>query len=112
MTVTILNIIPRKLLEATNAAQYTASGGTKVIIDAFTITNVSSGTVSFSCNLVASGDAADTDNRVISQRQIVAGETYLCPEMINQVIEASGFISTYASVANALVCSASGRVIS
>lgn len=110
MTVTVKNIIPRKQIEAVQTAQYTAAN-CRTIIDKFTVTNTSSGNVTFSCNLIASGDAASDSNLVIDTKTIAAGETYLCPEMIGQVLEINGFISTLAGAATSLTVSAAGREI-
>jgi len=41
----------------------------------------------------------------------VPGETYLCPELVGQVLESGGFISTLAGTASALTFTASGREI-
>ena len=110
MAVTILNIIPRKYAENAQTTQYT-SDNAKTIIDKFTVTNVSANNVDFSCNLVASGDTAGNNNLIVDARTVAAGETYTCPELIGQVLEASGFISTLAGALNSLTISASGRVI-
>ena len=109
MTVTVRNIVPRKIAETINAGQYTASGVT--VIDKFTATNFGASDVTFSAHLPASGGSASTSNVVISSRSIGAGETYLCPELVGQVLEPGGFISTIASAAT-LVISGSGREIS
>lgn len=110
MAVTVKNIIPRKFAESTQTAQYTATD-CKTVIDKFTVTNNSASTQTFSANLVPNGGAAITENRVINTRSIAAGECYLCPELIGQVIEDGGFISTIASAASALTISAAGREI-
>lgn len=109
MTVTVKNIVPRKQAEAAQTGQYTAVN-CKTIIDKFTVTNNASGPVSFAVNLVASGDTAGNQNKVLG-KNIAAGETYLCPEVVGQTLEAGGFISTLAGAATSLTISASGREI-
>lgn len=111
MSVTVLNIIPRKQIEASQTAQYTASG-VKTIIDKFTVTNTSASGVTFSCNLVASGGTASDENNVLDGRNIASGETYTCPELAGQTLEDGGFISTLAGASGSLTISASGREIS
>lgn len=111
MAVTVINIIPRKQAEATQTAQYTADN-VKAIIDKFTATNTSANNVEFSCNLIASGGSASDSNLVIGSQVILPGETYLCPELIGQVLGSGGFISTLCDTASALTISASGREIS
>lgn len=110
MTVTVKNIIPRKQAEAAQTGQYTAVN-CKAIIDKFTATNSTLSAVTFSVNLVASGGSASAQNVVLSGKSIAPGETYLCPELVGQVLESGGFISTLAGTASALTISASGREI-
>lgn len=110
MTVTVKNIIPRKQAENAQTSQYTANG-CKTIIDKFTVTNTTAGTVAFSANLVASGGAAADSNTIIDAKSIAAGECYTCPELVGQTLEPGGFISTLAGAATSLTISASGREI-
>lgn len=110
MTVTVKNIIPRKQAEAVQTTQYTAVS-CKTIIDKFTVTNTTAANIQFSCNLVASGDAAGADNLVLNAKTIAPNETYTCPELVGQTLEPAGFISTLASAATSLTISASGREI-
>jgi hypothetical protein len=110
MTVTVKNIIPRKQAEGAQTGQYTANN-CKTIIDKFTVTNTTAGAVSFSCNLVASGGTAGASNLVLDAKSLAAHETYTCPELVGQTLEAGGFISTLASAATSLTISASGREI-
>lgn len=110
MGVTVKNIIPRKAAEAVQTTQYTAVN-CKTIIDKFTVTNTSAANETLSVNLVASGGAPANSNLVVDSRAVAPGETYTCPELVGQVIEAAGFISTLASGAAALTISASGREI-
>lgn len=110
MTVTVVNIIPRKQAEAAQTSQYTALN-CKTIIDKFTVTNTSASNAVFSTNLVASGGAAGDANLVLKAKTIAPGQTYTCPELVGQVLESGGFISTLAGTASALTISAAGREI-
>lgn len=110
MSVIVKNIIPRKRAEATQTGQYTASN-CKTIIDKFTVTNTSAANVGFSVNLVALGGTAGDDNLVLKSRVLSPGETYTCPELVGQVLEPGGFISTLAGASDSLTISASGREI-
>jgi hypothetical protein len=110
MAVTVKNIIPAKQAENAQTTQYTATG-CRTIIDKFTITNTSAANVAFSVNLVASGGSAGASNLVLDEKNIVPGETYLCPELVGQVLEPGGFISTLAGAATSLTIRASGREI-
>lgn len=110
MTVTVKNIIPRKQIENAQTAQYAAQDCV-TIIDKFTVTNTSAANVSFSCNLVATGGTAGDSNLVLKNRVLAPNETYTCPELVGQVLQAGGFISTLAGAAASLTVSASGREI-
>jgi len=110
MAVTVKNIIPRKQAEAVQTSQYTAVN-CKTIIDKFTATNTSAAPVLFSVNLIALAGAASDSNLVLKQRSIAPGETYTCPELVGQTLEAGGFISTLAGAATSITISASGREI-
>ena len=111
MAVTVGNIIPRKQAEAVQTGQYVADG-VKAIIDKFTATNTGASNVVFSCNLIASGGSASNANVVLDSQIILPGKTYLCPELIGQILEDGGIISTLCDTASALTISASGREIS
>lgn len=110
MAVTVKNIIPAKQAESSQTAQYTAVN-CKTIIDKFSVTNTNTSNITFSVNLVASGGSAGNANLILKTRSIVPGETYLCPELVGQVLEAGGFISTLAGSATSLTISAAGREI-
>lgn len=111
MATTIKTLIPRKQAEASQTAQYTANN-VRAVIDTFTATNTNTVNVSFSVNLVASGGSPGDSNLVLKTKTIQPGETYLCPELVGQVLENGGFISTLASVASSITISAAGREIS
>ena len=110
MTTTALNIIPAKMAEIAQTAQYT-SDGARTIIDKFTATNTSGGSVAFSVNLVPSGGAPNSGNLIISNRVITAGSCYQCSELIGHVLESGSFVSTLAGAASAVTIRASGRKI-
>ena len=110
MAVTVKNLVPAKQLESSQTAQYTAVN-CKTIIDKATVTNTNTTNVTISVNLVASGGSAGNGNLIVKTRSIVPGETYLCPELVGQVLEAGGFISTLASSATSLTFAVSGREI-
>jgi hypothetical protein len=110
MAVTVKNIIPPKQAENAQTTQYTAAN-CKTIIDKFTVTNTNTANVTFSVNLVALAGTAGTANLIVKARSIVPGETYLCPELVGQVLEDGGFISTLAGAATSLTITASGREV-
>ncbi len=111
MAVTARVLVPPKQLENTQTAQYTATN-VRAIIDKATVTNTSASNVTLSVNLVTVSGSASSSNLIIDNRTIVPDETYLCPELVGQVLEAGGFISTIAGAATSLTMRVSGREIS
>ena len=110
MTVIVKVLIPAKQAENSQTTQYTATN-VRAIIDKFTVTNTSANNVTFSCNLVTVGDSAGASNLIVDARSLVPDETYTCPELVGQALDAGGFISTIAGAATSLTIRASGREI-
>ena len=110
MSVLVKALIPAKQAENVQTTQYTATNA-KAIIDKFTATNTSAANVTISVNLVTSGGSAGVSNLVVDTRAIAPDETYTFPELVGQVMESGGFISTIASAATSLTIRASGREI-
>ena len=110
MAVTVKTLIPAKQAEATQSGQYTAVN-CRAIIDKFTATNTSAGNVTLSVNLVTFGGTADNSNLIVDTRAIAPNETYTFPELVGQVLESGGVISTIASAATSITIRASGREI-
>jgi hypothetical protein len=110
MTVKSIVLIPAKVAENSQTTQYTANNCT-AYIDKFTVTNTSAANVTFSVNLVTLAGSAGNNNLVMNTRSIAPKETYTCPELTGQVLEAGGFISTISGTASALTIRASGREI-
>jgi len=115
VTTTVFSLIQSKYAEDSQTTQYRVSSPqnqtVRAVIDTFTATNTSSAAATFACNLVNDNDAAGSGNLVLPARQIQPGETYLCPELLGQVLEDGAFISTLASAAGSIVIRASGREI-
>lgn len=110
MTVTSKVLIPAKQAESAQTTQYTAVNCT-AYVDKFSVTNTTSGNVTFSANVVTSAGAASAGNLVINLRPIAPKETYLCPELVGQVLSPGDFISTIAGAAASLTMRSSGREI-
>jgi hypothetical protein len=110
MTVTVKTLVPPVLLPLAQTTQYTAVAA-RTIIDKATVTNVDTVNRSFSINIVTSGGSVSTANYVIYDRTVVPKETYLCPELVGQILEPGSFISTSASAGTALTLRVSGREI-
>lgn len=110
MSVLIKTLIQAKQAENAQTTQYTATN-CKAVIDKFTATNTTAANVTLSVNLVASGGGAGANNLIVDSRAIAPDETYTFPELVGQVLESGGFISTVASDPTALTIRASGREI-
>ena len=110
MAVTPIVLIAAKNAENSQTTQYTSTGLT-TIIDKFTATNYTSGPVTLSVNLVTAADTAGNQNLVVKTKTLQAGETYTFPEIVGQILDAGGFISTIASAATSINIRASGRQV-
>ena len=111
MSVTPTVLVPPLQMQATQTTQYSVPASNRAIIDKATVTNTDTVSRTFSVNLVTSGGSAGNANLVIDDRAVAPGETYTCPELVGQVLEAASFISTIASAATALTLRVSGRQI-
>jgi len=111
MSVSISNIIPAKIAEASQTTQYTSTG-VQTIIDKFTATNYSASAATISVNLVTSGDTAGDQNLIVKAKTLQPSETYSFPELVGHTLLSGGFISTIAGTASAINIRASGRTIS
>jgi hypothetical protein len=110
MSVLVKALIPARQAENVQTTQYTAVN-CKTIIDKFTATNTGAANVTLSVNLVTGGGAAGASNLIVDTRAVAPDETYTFPELVGQVLESDGFISTIASAATSLTIRASGREI-
>ena len=111
MAVENKQLIPGRYAEDSLSVQYTAPADTTVMIDKFSVLNDSANNVKFTAHVVEPSGSASAANRVIDDKTIGVGETYLCPELVGRAIEAGGFISTQAETASTLVIMSSGREI-
>jgi len=110
MAVVAKVLVPPLQLATAQTTQYTATN-VKAIIDKATITNTGASNASFNVNVVTSGGSANNANLVIDTKTVVPNETYLCPELVGQVLDGGDFISTSASAATTLTFRVSGREI-
>ena len=111
MAVYVKVLIPAKIAENSQTTQYTATAVT-TIIDKFTATNYSAVAATLSINLVTGGDTAGNQNLITKTKTLQAAEVYTFPEIVGQVLAASGFISTLAGTATSINIRASGREVS
>ena len=115
MATVYFNIIPSKLMESSQAEQFVVSAPqantVQVVLDACVVTNIGSVAATFNFNLIPNNGSVSTSNRLINQKRLEPGESYLCPELLGQVLEEGAVISTLASASNTLAFSLSGRQI-
>ena len=115
MSVIYFNLVPPKLMEDTQTSQFVVSNPqastVKVILDSCIVTNTGSASATFNINLVPNTESAQASNLLIKGKRLDPGESYMCPEILGQVLEENGSLSTLASLANTLTLSVSGREI-
>lgn len=111
MAVYVRVLIPAKTAENAQTTQYTSTAVT-TIIDKFTATNYSASAATLSVNLVSALDNPGNANLVMKTVTLQPGQTYLCPEVVGQVLVTGGTISTIASASSTINIRASGRTIS
>lgn len=110
MTVTPKALIIAKQAEATDTLQYTAVN-CKTIVDKFTATNTTASPATITVNIVPAGGSVSASNTIVSAKSVAPGETYLCPEMVGQIIDTNAMIYTLAGTASAMTIAASGREV-
>lgn len=96
------------LLTASAATYYTAGTGVQARIDKCTVSNPTATARTFTLYLIPSGGSAADATTVIKDRGVNAGETYTCPEVVGQWLNAGGFVQALASAATALSLRMSG----
>jgi hypothetical protein len=111
MTVTVKNLVPAVIAAASQTTQYTAVNVT-TIIDKFTATNYSAAAATISVNLVTNGDTAGNQNLITKTKTLQPAEVYTFPELVGQVLNPGGFISTIAGTAASINIRVSGREVS
>lgn len=92
MTVSQKNIVPGVLLTGVLATLHASPTGTIERIINATITNDTAGVIAVTVHIISSGGSASSANKRISARNIAAGETYTCPELIGRVLQPGDFI--------------------
>lgn len=84
--------------------------GSGTIIDKFTATNTDSSNHAISVRLVPPSETpTGTDFTVVVEKVLAAGQTYLFPEIVGQMLAPGGAIWMQADAANVLVVRANGR---
>lgn len=92
MTVTAKRFINGSQLTGAAAVYYTVPALTTSVIKALSICNTTAGAITVTIYLVPSGGSAGVTNAITSGLSVAANATYVCPEAVNQVLEAGGTI--------------------
>lgn len=103
-------LLPAKIMEASNTTQYTAVGCT-AIISKCTVTNTGAANANFSVYLANGGDGLSEANRIIKERYLAPGEVYTCPEIAGHMLDRDSYIATSCSAASTFTVRLSGREI-
>ena len=111
MSTAIKPLVEAKFAENSQTTQYTAPVGVTGVIDKFTATNTSGSTATITVNMCPPSGTASGANIVTKVKTLQPNEVYSFPELVGHYLAAGGFVSTLASVANAIVIRASGREV-
>ena len=86
----------------TDTTLYTCPANTVARVLKCTVTNDTTTAVTISFNKVPSGGSVAVTNLIMNLKPIGNKETYECPEVVGQVLDAGDLISAIASVADQL----------
>ena len=89
----------------TDTTLYTCPVNTSARVLKCTVTNDTTTAKYISFNKVPSGGSVGDDNLIMNQRVIGSKETYDCPEVVGQILDASDLISAVAEAASQLTVS-------
>lgn len=91
-------LINAQITDASGAIVYTAGTGVKCRITAAAVTNTEAATsYTFNVYKIPSGGSAGASTKIINTRTIYGNETYPCPELIGQILEAGDKLDADAS---------------
>ena len=90
---------------ATDTTLYTCPANTAARVLKCTVTNDTTTVVTISFNKVPSGGSVGVTNLIMNLKSIGSQETYECPEVVGQVLDAADLLSAIASVADQLTVS-------
>ena len=89
----------------TDETIYTSPANTVTRIAKCTVTNDAAGAATITFNKVPLAGTAGDTNLILKDKAIGGYETYDCPEVVGQILNASGFLSAKASDADQLTVS-------
>lgn len=86
-------------IAATDTTVYTCPANTQARVIKCTATNDTTTVTTLSAHKVESGGSVGVDRLIMNSKSIGNKETYECPEVVGQVLEAGDIISMIAGVA-------------
>ena len=104
MPVTLKNVYLAQPAAA-DTTLYTCPANTVARVLKCTVTNDTTTAVTISFNKRPDGGAAAVTNLIMNLRPIGNKETYECPEVVGQILDATDILSAIASVADQLTVS-------
>ena len=110
MAITPKCLVEPVFLTTADVQYYVASKGI-TIIDKLTVYNVSALYQTLNINLVASGGASSTTNRIVGVFTIAPGETYEFTKIEGHILNTGDSIHSLASANSALSLRVSGREV-
>ena len=111
MSVRAVRLIAAKQASDSAQSEYVCPPNTRTIIDKFTITNTTGGSVNISVWLVPQGESAADSNLIVKAHAVSAGTTFDSEELKNHVLQENEEIHVLASAATSLTVRASGREV-
>lgn len=108
MTTQAKSLVGGTFLTTAAAVYYTAPTSTTTIIQRATFSNTSGAARTITVWLVPGGSGIGTQNQLINARSLVAGETYVSPELSNKVLAATGQIQAMSDLGSAVNIDVSG----
>ena len=107
------NIIDGAILGTSLSSIYTVTSNLdRTKIDSIAFTNYGSANVLINVHIVSTGSTAAESNKLIKDKEIRAGETYLAPELNGQGIEEGGTVQALSDTATSVTCTATGTLYS
>lgn len=103
-------IAPQQL--TASAATYYTSTGVRTRVDKLSISNPTGTARDVTIYLVPSGGSAGDSTTITKTKTVASLETWNCPDMVGQILEAGGTIQALASAVTALTISAAGTQMS
>lgn len=85
-------LVAGQVMTGAAVTYYTAPAAVRVRVTNATVTNTTAGGLPLTIHRIASGGSASVGNMIVSARNIPAGETYNCPELIGKVLSAGDFL--------------------